>query len=216
MTTTGNTMVTYIDTDATFEALAANKHDHDGMLKLPQDLDRYWHIIEITQPEVIVETGTRTGATANWFAAQGPEVITIDIGQSPLAVPCSPKVIRVIHDSIHPDAVACITGLVRGRRCMVSLDAAHDAAHVTAEIDAYGPLVSPGCYLVVEDGIWGFADETRRQEHGEAGMKGSPLDAITMRLFGNPNWVRDNEIEQLYPVSHNPAGWWQRAAVTWR
>ncbi len=34
---------------------------------------------------------------------------------------------------------------------MVVLDSDHSQAHVEAELDAYAPLVSPGCYLIVED-----------------------------------------------------------------
>jgi cephalosporin hydroxylase len=34
---------------------------------------------------------------------------------------------------------------------MVILDSNHTAEHVLQELEAYGPLVSPGCYMVVFD-----------------------------------------------------------------
>ena len=36
---------------------------------------------------------------------------------------------------------------------MVILDSKHTADHVRKELDAYAPLVSPGCYLIVQDGF---------------------------------------------------------------
>jgi cephalosporin hydroxylase len=214
--TVAEQLAVHIDIAASWAALDAGEHDHDGMLKLRQDLDRYHTIIAATDPDVIVETGTRTGATARWFAAEGPDVITIDVNPTIFEGPDDDGVTRVVGDSADPWVVARVAGLVAGRRCMVSLDSDHDAAHVRREILAYGPLVSFGCHLVVEDAIWGYADEATRLRQGEGGMQGSPLDAICQLLAGNPAWSRDVTVERRHPVSHNPAGWWVRvdAAVT--
>jgi cephalosporin hydroxylase len=203
------TLAVHIDLDASFAALEAGVHDHDGMLKFPTDLDRYHTVIAATDPDVIVETGTRTGASARWFAAEGPDVITVD--NNPTIFEGSADGLTVlVGDSTDPDLVARIRELVAGRRCMVSLDSNHAAAHVGKEIELYGPLVSFGCHLVVEDAIWGYADEAVHLRHGEGGMEGSPLDAICQHLAGNPAWLRDVEIEQAHPISHNPAGYWRR------
>jgi len=99
---------------------------------------------------------------------------------------------------------------VAGRRCMVSLDSDHSGPHVSEEIKLYGPLVTPGCYLVVEDGIFGYATRTLRTAHGLGDMIGSPLDAIEEHLAGNPDWSRDIATERLSPVTHHPAGFWRR------
>jgi len=201
------TLELLIDLDASLAALAAGEHDQGGMLKFPQDLDRYRAVIGVTQPEVIVETGTRTGASARWLAESGADVITVD--DFPDAFDGDETgITRVVGSSTDPYVIGMVRGMVAGRRCMVTLDSAHNAAHVGAEIELYGPLVSPGCYLVVEDAIWGYADEATHLRHGEGGMKGSPLDAIAERLADNVEWMRDTEVEALYPISHNPAGWW--------
>jgi cephalosporin hydroxylase len=210
----------YIDLPGSLNSLAANEHvREDGMLKLDADLNRYRQIIEATKPDVIVETGTRTGASARWFGAvAGPrvDVITIDISR-PLDLPAGDTmtfasestITFITGDSTDPAIIERVRELVAGRRCMVSLDSDHSAAHVAKEIDLYGPLVTPGCYLVVEDGIFGHAPQALR-EHHIPGLAGSPLDAIADKLAGNPQWSRDIATERLSPISHHPAGWWVR------
>lgn len=207
----GSPLTAHIDVTASLETLERNEHvQPDGMLKLPADLERYTQIIEATKPEVIVETGTRTGASARWFADQVGVVITVDVNE--VAVPTTYRggIRQVVGDAKDPDVAARVAELVNGRRCMVSLDSDHSGPHVAEEIKLYGPLVTPGCYLVVEDGIFGYATRTLRTAHGLGEMVGSPLDAIEEHLEGNPDWSRDIAVERLSPTSHHPAGWWIR------
>lgn len=199
-----------IDLQKSFGALARHEHDRDGMLKLQPDLERYRQIIAATKPEVIVETGTRTGASARWFAEQGVEVFTIDIDATAVEMPRSPaNVFYGLGDSTDPAIVAQVREMINGRRCMVSLDSEHSAAHVAKEIELYGPLVSPGCYLVVEDALFGYGHEIR-QQHGMGHLDGTPLDAIVKCLVDDPDWSRDLAIERTDPISSNPAGYWVR------
>ncbi len=203
-----------IDIGASLASLASNAHvREDGMLKLSEDLDRYRAIIEATKPEVIVETGTRTGASARWFAELGVDVITVDVDLDHLLPYTKQPGDGVVWyhrgDAADPDMAAQVAEKVAGRRCMVVLDSDHSAAHVSREIALYGPLVTPGCYLVVEDGIFGHAPQALRDQH-IPGQHGSPLDAIADLLLGNPCWSRDIAIERMSPVSHHPAGWWVR------
>lgn len=200
----------HIDLIASLRSLAANEHVHDdGMLKMLADLERYQRIIETTRPEVIVETGTATGASARWFHEQKLKVITVDIQQM---MYIGKDIYPISGDSTDQKTKARVVDLVRAQRCMVSLDSNHSAEHVTREIDLYGPLVTPGCYLVVEDGIFGYAPDRLRAQHGLADMAGSPLDAIADKLAKNPDWARDIDIERLSPISHHPAGFWRKVA----
>lgn len=204
---TGSSLPIHIDVEASLESLAGNRHvKPDGMLKLDEDLARYRQIIVATQPDVIVETGTRSGASARWFRDEGLSVITVDVNEPPSAP--GEHVWFVRGDAADPDIAAKVAELVAGRRCMVSLDSDHSGPHVSAEIELYGPLVSPGCYLVVEDGIFGYATRTLRTGHGLGDMVGSPLDAIEKHLAGSDEWSRDIAIERAAPVSHHPSGWW--------
>ncbi len=209
-----------IHTAASLATLVSNDHVHaDGMLKLDADLDRYRSIIEATKPEVIVETGTNTGASAHWFAELGVDVITVDVNHpsgdpdvtaSGERIDGGGWVAYEVGDSADPAVAARVAELVAGRRCMVSLDSDHSAGHVAKEIDLYGPLVTAGCYLVVEDGIFGYAPDAIRKMHFPDGLDGSPLDAVAEKLDGNPDWSRDLAIERMSPTSHHPAGWWRR------
>src|SRR5262245_14392075 len=196
-----------VDIAASLDSLVANEHTHDGMLKLPADLERYEQIIVRTRPEVIVETGTWTGASAAWFADYGVDVITVDITRP---VTGRAGVTMIEGDSIDPDVVEKVRRLVDRRRCMVSLDSVHDAPHVAEEIELYGSLVTPGCYLVVEDGIFGYAPQVVKELHGVPDLVGSPLNAITEKLLGNFAWSRATASERLSSVTHLPAGFWMK------
>ena len=210
-----------VDLDATVTALARREHVHDGMLKLPADLARYEQIIADTRPDVIVECGTHTGASARWLAeASNAEVITIDIDNLENVVEPDDgtgwRVIPVRGDSADWKVVGEVQNLVAARvpadfRCMVILDSDHSAEHVAREIELYGPMVTPGCYLVVEDTVYGYDDEAKARD-GMAEVVGSPLDAVAKLLVGNPSWSRDIAIEHTDPVSANPAGWWIKNA----
>jgi cephalosporin hydroxylase len=206
-----------IDLEASCRALANDEHNRNGMLKFEQDLERYRQIIEATKPDLIIETGTHTGESARWFADHGIDVITIDIN-SPITRTGSTlehvgdrKINFVRADSVASSTLTWVREKIGHReaeRVMVVLDSDHSADHVTKEIELYGPLVAPGCYLVVEDTIFGYASQRLIGLHFPAGLKGTPLDAVATLLDGNPKWSRDVAIERTSPISSNPAGWW--------
>lgn len=213
---TAPAITTAVDTEATLAEFAFVR-GHGDMLKHPADLDRYRRVIELTAPDLVIETGTWAGESAAWFAELGLDVVTVDIqtrlgaraalrNHHPRAVS---RIRYVVGDSTHPAVIAEVAQHIPGRRVMVSLDSCHTREHVNAEIAAYGPMVSPGCYLVVEDGIFAYADQAiwRRHRFGDP-AKGNPLEAIVDSLVDNPWWERDIEIEKMNRISHHPAGWW--------
>jgi cephalosporin hydroxylase len=182
---------------------ATYRQTAEGAVKTVEDLDRYRLVIEATRPDVVVECGTFRGMSAVWFVAQGVDVVTID------RTPCEtlhPRIDFLIGDSTNATIVAQVADLVAGRRTMVVLDSDHHAEHVRREIIRYGPLVTSGCYLVVEDGIVRFPCP----HLWPIGVPG-PLDAVEDLLVDDPAWVRDVAVEGLYPVTMSPLGWWRRA-----
>jgi cephalosporin hydroxylase len=209
-----------VDIGASVESLRREDHVRpDGMLKMADDLDRYAHIIAVTKPEVIVETGSYQGKSARWFLdtmhaadpARMHEVISIDVEQRNESWTYTDRgcVTFVGGDSASHSLAHEVGQMVRGRRCMVVLDSDHSAAHVAREIELYGPLVSEGCYLVVEDTVFGYAPPELAAQH-LPGQIGTPLDAVQQLLVDSPDWERAEDVEALHPVTHHPAGWWVR------
>lgn len=194
------------DTERVRACLAAayTRQHAEGCVKVWEDLDRYRAVLRLTRPTLVVETGTHTGASAAWFAERVDHVITVDI-QDQVDRPMPANVTRIVGDSVSDDVITEITGRAsRFRRVMVVLDSDHSADHVAAEIAAYGPLVTPGCHLVVEDGI-------ARWMPGE-NDHGSPLDAIERSLSDEPGWFHDGVVMARHTITMYPNGWWLRDA----
>lgn len=185
------------------------------MQKTGDDLDRYDEIISDTDPEVVIETGTRYGGSALWFQDRVDTVISVDIApqMDRAMVRAHPKSTHFIQgDSTDPAVIEQVRALVAGRRAMVSLDSDHHANHVWQEITLYGQFVTRGCYMVVEDACFDMWDgDDARRGAPRILEEGGPLKAI--RLAGlevDPRWRRDIEIEAWTNITHSPCGWWER------
>ena len=178
---------------------ACHRQTAEGCIKVTEDLERYGKAIAATKPEVIVECGTNTGMSAVWFAQRIPEVITIELLSDEVTAELPNNVNLIIGSTVDLEIINKVTEIVGDRKCMVTLDSDHSADHVRREIELYGPLVSPGQYLVVEDGILRWLPSW---------YIGNPLDAIETHLIGKLGWRRDTELEALSPVTLYPAGWW--------
>lgn len=198
--------------------------------KLQDDLTRYEKVIEKAQPDLVIEVGAKWGGSALWFASFGIDVISVDIDQS-LTGPArgldanrgnagASRITWFEGDSIDPGLVAKIAKRARYRdyhRVMVSLDGEHAAPHVLQEIGLYGPLVSKGQYLVVEDGIFDLVDPAVAHRGGaRIPAEGGPLAAIRQAgLVADPRWHRDIEIEKLTNRSYHPCGFLRRTEADW-
>ena len=133
------------------------------VVKCPMDLWVYQEIIWETKPELIIETGTN-GAGSAWFFAHildaigNGMVLTIDTVSYPELCLPHPRIMYLVGSSTDPAIVGQVHAAAAGKRTMVSLDSLHTHEHVARELALYGPLVSRGCYLVVEDtGLGGTA-----------------------------------------------------------
>ena len=129
------------------------------ILKTPSDLWNYQEIFFEHDIEWVVETGTRHGGSALYFAdllamkGSRGRVISVDVSGEANAVGRYDTIDFVIRDSGSADTAARIAAMLppeRGRVFMI-LDADHSAAHVLRELEQLVPLLRSGDYLVVED-----------------------------------------------------------------
>jgi cephalosporin hydroxylase len=129
------------------------------VVKTPADLVILQEIIAETRPNLIIETGVLAGGSAFFFATMfelagiDGKVIGVDVDLSAVNpyIRENPRIELIEGSSTDPEVVAKLSELAKGHRVMVDLDADHRAEHVAAELRALAPLVSPHCYLVVED-----------------------------------------------------------------
>lgn len=213
--------VPQFDFDASWATFATGEHqtDFEGipMWKLADDLSRYITLVQDAVPDLIVEVGTRWGGSALWFAAHAMcDVVTIDIDHSGIEQARQHQLARdgvvqwVRGNSIAPSTFrAAADRAARYRKVMVVLDGEHAAPHVAAEIAMYRELVSPGQYLVVEDGIFDLAGPQRSHLGGaRIPVEGGPLEAISALLPDDPRFARETALEAVSPRSYHPAGFW--------
>ncbi len=197
--------------DAKDETLFSNTWLGAPAFQNPLDVWIIQEIIWETRPDVIVETGTCTGGGAALWASLlamvgDGRVITIDIRplNSPEAtsLPIVRERVRFVTGSSADPAIAeQVARETAGSRVMVILDSDHSGEHVRSELDLWSPLVTQGCYLVVQDGIagWTIGPEARP----------GPLEATLSWLPEHPEFEADRSRERfLYTLC--PSGFLRR------
>lgn len=125
-------------------------------LKNPLDLWVAQEIIWDLKPTLIIETGTAYGGSALFYARQldrlgAGKVVSIDLDPAE-KLPAHERITYVRGSSTSADIASAMEQVAATHpRVMVVLDSDHSARHVLAELHCYGPLVTPGQFLVVED-----------------------------------------------------------------
>lgn len=180
------------------------------IVKTPQD---QWVLQEImwdTRPEIIVETGVFHGGSALFYAHMFDlmdipgEVVSIDIVYDPtFDYPEHPRVEFLLGGSSTDEAIVeAARKRVDGKRTMVILDSDHSCDHVYRELQLYAPLVSKGCYLVVEDtNVNGYPVMPL---HGPG-----PAEAVKKWQPRNKGFEVDREREKFL-VTFHPGGFLKR------
>jgi cephalosporin hydroxylase len=190
-----------------YQCNVVTKHVHYRGVPTWKNVFDLWVIQEIiheTQPEIVVEIGCKFGGTTLWLSdtmktvASG-SIISVDLKRPRIAFPENVQFIE--GDSIASGTVAQVQGLWRGRRTMLLVDGNHAAEHVFKELVLYGPMVAPGCYFVVEDGIVDVMDWPQYQP--------GPLVAVQRFLRENSRFVADERREKFI-LTYAPGGFLKR------
>ncbi len=182
-------------------------------LKLPSDVWNYQEIIFERRIEHVIETGTRHGGSAVFFAetlaarrARGP-VVSIDVDRASRQIAACEGVHFLLGDSADPAMVERALGLLPPERgaLFLILDSDHSRDHVLRELRAWVPRLRQDDYLVVEDTI--VNGHPVRPEHGPG-----PMEAIREYLDEAPGMlVHDREREAKFGASFAARGHYIRA-----
>jgi cephalosporin hydroxylase len=199
-----------------YDAAVWKKLSYRGVriLKNPLDLWNYQEIIDELGAEWVVETGTRHGGSALFFAdllaaRGGPGlVISVDVDHDSLQIsPAMHPRLRLLRgDSASAATLATIRSIVPAQRAplFVILDSDHRAPHVLRELAAYVPLMQAGDYLVVEDSC--VNGHPVRPDFGPG-----PMEAIETYLAANPDQlVPDTGREEKFGCTFAPRGHYRK------
>jgi cephalosporin hydroxylase len=180
------------------------------LVKTPADILVLQQIIVETRPELIVETGVYVGGSAALFASLQEalgidgKVIAVDVDLSFVhqRVRDNPRIELLEGSSTDPGIVSHIRAAAKGKRTMVDLDADHRAHHVLEELRTYADLVTPNCYLIVEDSWFGGRPVREDAVPG-------PSEALDAWLAEDPPFESDRWRER-YLLTQNPRGYLRR------
>jgi cephalosporin hydroxylase len=198
------------------------------IIQLPEDLVRLQEVLHRLRPDVLIETGVAHGGSLVFYASlfkvlgRG-RVIGIDIEIRPHnrraleEHELSPYITLVEGSSVERSLVDRVAGLVRpGEKVMVMLDSNHTKEHVLKELEAYGPLVSAGSYIVAADGI--MQDVVGAPRTQPDWTWNNPRAAATEFLKSHPEFVLEtpafefNEGTITEPVTYWPGAWLRKLA----
>ena len=175
--------------------------------KCPLDLWMYQQILVETRPDLIVECGTYLGGSTRFLATVCDEldsgrIVSIDVLDRP-GRPLHRRIGYLLGSSTDEGVVEQVRRRARkAKRVMAILDSDHARDHVLRELELYGPLVTPGCYVVVED--------TNVNGHPVSPEFGpGPREAVDEFLRRNDDFEVDRERERLL-MTFNPSGYLRR------
>lgn len=203
------------------------------IIQYPQDIQAVQELVWATRPDLIIETGVAHGGSIILSASLlamldmcdaiekgvtlDPRVsrrkvigIDIDIRQHNRDAiekhPMASRIELIQGSSISNEVIDQVRQASQGyQRVMVCLDSMHTHDHVLAELEAYAPLVTSGCYCVVfdtfvEDLPQGFF-ENRPWNVGD-----NPKTALHQYLKDHPEFEIDKTIDTKLMVTVAPDG----------
>ncbi len=195
------------------------------MLKFPEDLRIYEHVLWISAPQVVVELGTRHGGSALWFRDRlrllesygritAPRVISIDIhiADAEAAIesadPAWRDTITLLEGDVCDPALAeRVAALISpGAPTFVIEDSAHTYETTMGALANFAPLVTPGGFMVVEDGCVDV-EPLRVQDDWPRGVL--PALHEWLETDAAADFVARRDLE-LYGVTCHPEGFLQR------
>lgn len=207
------------------------------IIQYPQDIQAVQELVWATRPDLIIETGIAHGGSlilsasllalldicdateaGTSFDPRQPrrKVIGVDIdirSHNRTAIeshPLANRIEMIQGSSVDVSVVDAIKSKAAGyERVMVCLDSMHTHDHVLAELEAYAPLVTPGCYCIVFDTVIeempsGFYKD-RPWDVGN-----NPMTAVRSYLAGHSEFAIDKALASKLMLTVAPDGFLKR------
>jgi cephalosporin hydroxylase len=210
------------------------------IIQLPQDMIAVQELVWQTRPDLIIETGVahggsliqsasllslldlsdaiKGGSTINPRESERLVVgIDIDI-RSPNrkaieAHPMASRIRLIQGSSISSDIVGQVREIAaKYNRVMVCLDSNHTHEHVLAELKAYAPLTTVGCYCIVFDTI---VEDLPKDLYLDRpwGPGDNPKTAVWEYLKNHSEFEIDKSIQHKLLLTVAPDGYLKRIAI---
>lgn len=196
------------------------------IIQLPDDMIRIQEAIWQVKPDVILETGVAHGGSLIFYSSLleligNGRVIGVDIEVRPHnraaieAHPMAKRITMIEGNSVSEETVQMVKSLIKPTdKVMLILDSNHERDHVASELKAYADLVTPGSYLLSQDGV--MKQVAGMPRTSSAWTVDNPISAVEdflasrsdfelakpPRLFDETNGTPD--------CSHHPVGWLRR------
>lgn len=191
------------------------------IIQLPADIMATQEVVFAAQPTVIIETGVARGGSLIFMASllqllgRG-RVIGIDIDirahnrDSIEKHPMAHRIEMIEGSSTDPAIADKVRGMIAPEdRVMVVLDSDHSRSHVLDELRIYGPMVSPGQYMVVADTALGRIrpdqTPTKRSKIWRPGDE--PLAAVNDYLKETDRFQADAAVNGKLIFASSPGGY---------
>lgn len=196
------------------------------VIKIPQDLHAIQEIIWETKPDLIIETGVAYGGSLLFYASMltllegcgeiiDGKVLGIEVNmykenaEELFNHRLSEKINILNGSSLDCSIIERVKEYSKGKRVMVVLDSNHTEQHVLDELRVYAPLVSLGCFIVVDD--TGVEDLKKKlSSDREWGKGNNPKTAVYKFLKENRNFFIDECIDLRLIISGSPHGYLKR------
>lgn len=196
------------------------------IIQLPDDMIRIQEAIFAVKPDIIIETGIAHGGSLIFYASilemiGHGQVIGLDIDIRPHnrvaieAHPMAKRITMIEGSSVAPEVVTQVGRMIGPDDVvMLILDSDHSCAHVAAELEAYADLVTPGSYILSQDGVMKLVAGMPRT--GSDWAVNNPITAVEAFLTSRDDFELANpprpfdETADTPECSHHPIGWLRR------
>lgn len=203
------------------------------IIQYPQDIVAFQEIVNVSRPDLIIETGIAHGGSLVLSASllclldvmegldprlSPRKVVGVDIDirshnrQALDDHPLRFKMELIEGSSIEPDIIRRVRSYATGfQRVLVSLDSNHTHVHALAELNAYADLVTAGSYCIMFDTViedmpvGSFPDRPWD-------ISDNPKTAVHEWLKSHPEFVIDKEIDNKLLISVAPDGYLRRVS----